>query len=236
MTRKTLPRAMPQTGSGGSEIVADAVVNGQARTRRSGQTSKRAAGKEAKPDPVPEPAETDLVPVAVATTPDEKFLLPVSVSVESQASRRRAMAEKIVDRYKLYAAFGGLSPLPILNVAGVATVIVQMAKTLSSLYEMPFQRDRARTIVIGILGSAAPTGLGVATASTLALAFPGSAFVGVAVSALTAAALTGKIGLIFIDQFENGEALAPGIATIPSAPPGLHEGTQGEAAPHQAKA
>jgi hypothetical protein len=56
------------------------------------------------------------------------------------------------------------------------------------------------------MGGAVPTGLGAATASTLAFVVPGGAFVGLGVSAVTAAALTRGIGLVFIESFEGGMA------------------------------
>jgi uncharacterized protein (DUF697 family) len=91
-----------------------------------------------------------------------------------------------------------------MTAAGVTVVVLQMVKALSNLYEVPFERDLTRSIVVGLMGGAVPTGLGVATASALALVVPGVGFVGVAVSALTASALTGRIGLVFVDRFESG--------------------------------
>ena len=121
------------------------------------------------------------------------------------AGRRSGVVwqRKIVERHKTYAAIGGLSPLPILNVAGVTAMIMRMVKQLSELYGAPFERDRTRSLVIGIMGGAVPTGLGTVTASTLAFAFPGSGVVGLAVTALTAGALTRGIGLVFIEHFES---------------------------------
>jgi uncharacterized protein (DUF697 family) len=145
----------------------------------------------------------------------EGELLPPAVSTHAEAEphahNRRGVAEKIVDRYKLYAAVGGLSPIPIMTAASVTVVVLQMVKTLSNLYEVPFERDLTRSIVVGLMGGAIPTGLGVATASALALAVPGVGFIGVAVSALTASALTGRIGLVFVDRFESG-AMPPTIS------------------------
>jgi uncharacterized protein (DUF697 family) len=82
-------------------------------------------------------------------------------------------------------------------------MIMRMVKQLSELYGVPFERDRTRSLVIGIMGGAVPTGLGTVTASTLAFALPGSGVVGLAVTALTAGALTRGIGLVFIELFES---------------------------------
>ena len=61
-----------------------------------------------------------------------------------------------------------------------------------------------RAIIVGLIGGAVPTGLGVTTASTLAFAIPGPALVGLAVSAITAGAMTRGIGLVFVEHFETG--------------------------------
>ena len=93
--------------------------------------------------------------------------------------------------------------MPAVNVAGVTAVILRMVKLLSDLYDVPFERDKTRSVVIGIMGGAAPTGLGAVTSSTLALIVPGAAAAGIAVSSLTAAALTRKIGMSFVERFEK---------------------------------
>jgi uncharacterized protein (DUF697 family) len=89
--------------------------------------------------------------------------------------RQRAVAEKIVERYKLNAALGGLSALPVVTAAGVTAVILRMVILLSNRYQVLFERDRTRSIIAGLMGVAVPVGLGVATASTLAFALPGAA-------------------------------------------------------------
>jgi uncharacterized protein (DUF697 family) len=93
--------------------------------------------------------------------------------------------------------------LPVVNIAGVAAIILRMLKQLSELYQVHFERDRTRLFVIGVLGGAAPTGLGAATVSTIGLVAPVPAFLGLAVSALTAAAVTRAIGEVFIESFER---------------------------------
>jgi len=143
-----------------------------------------------------------------------EVLPPTSTDAGSEAARLRSEARKIIERYTAYAAVGGLLPLPIATVAGVTAVIVRMVKVLSSLYQVPFERDRARSIVIGLMGGAVPTGLGVAAASTLALVVPGGGLVvGLVVSSITAAACTRGIGLIFVQHFESGATSLDVIAT-----------------------
>jgi uncharacterized protein (DUF697 family) len=92
-------------------------------------------------------------------------------------------------------------------VASITAVIVRMVKVLSSLYGVPFERDRARAIIIGLMGGAMPTGLAAATTSTLVYVVPASGFIGLAVSSLAGAACTRSIGRIFVEHFESGATL-----------------------------
>jgi uncharacterized protein (DUF697 family) len=157
------------------------------------------------------PASQPASPTGAFATEAAAFARPVandqfpmvSIYIDRYAARRRALARRIVERHKTYAAIGGLSPLPILNVAGVTAIIMRMVKQLSGLYEVPFERDRTRSLIVSLIGGAVPTGLGTATASTLAFVLPGHALVGLGVSAIAAGALTRGIGLVFLDHFES---------------------------------
>ncbi len=126
---------------------------------------------------------------------------------EFDAARRKSQAHRIVERHAAYSAVGGIIPLPIANVASITAVIVRMVKLLSDLYGVPFERDRARAIVVGLVGGAMPTGLAAVTASTLVYVVPGSNLIGLAVSSITAIASTRSIGRIFVEHFESGASL-----------------------------
>src|SRR6185295_5751684 len=132
-------------------------------------------------------------------------MVPVAAGID--ATRRRSQANSIVERHMAYAAVGGIIPVPIANVASITAVIVRMVKLLSDLYGIPFERDRARAIVVGLMGGAMPTGLGAVTTSTLFYIVPGSALVGLAVASIAAVACTRSIGRIFVEHFETGSNL-----------------------------
>jgi uncharacterized protein (DUF697 family) len=138
---------------------------------------------------------------------------PLSAHARALAAKRRAQARKIVDRHRNYAALGGLVPLPVANIASVTAINLRMVRQLSALYQVPFQRDRTRSFLVGLVGGAVPTGLGTATSATLMFIVPGGLLVGLGVSAISAAALTRGIGLVFIESFEAG-AIAQGAAGI----------------------
>lgn len=191
MTRKQLPRAIRRTNEDLRGIAAGAAADEEA--------------------PAPHPAlphdafEAEPAPAAFSR-PVANDQFPAAYAGR-HAARRRLQARKIVERHKTYAAVGGLFPLPIVNVAGVTAIIMRMVKQLSDLYGVPFERDRTRSMIIGLIGGAVPTGLGTVTASTLAFVVPGPALVGLAVSAITAGALTRGIGLVFLDHFERAAML-----------------------------
>jgi uncharacterized protein (DUF697 family) len=195
MTRKPLPKVIREDLR---EIAAGAVADEEARVPQS--ASPRAV--KAKPA-----AAISSLPIAISPLP------AASISAAPHAVRRRSLARKIVERHKVYAAMGGLFPLPVVNIAGVTAIILRMVKQLSDLYGVPFERDRTRSTIIGLLGGTVPTGLAAATASTLVFVVPGSGLVGLAVSSITAAALTRGIGMVFTEHFESGamELVAPDI-------------------------
>lgn len=205
MTRKRLPRAITRTVAERHETGADEVISEEHKPR---PVRRRAA----KPVPV---EETTAAPAAIhrasveperasEPTPLTGELIPPASGSEPHKDERRVRAEKIIDRYRLYAALGGLFPMPAVNVAGLTAINMRMVKALSDLYELPFEANQTRSMIMGLIGGSVPTGLGFATASVVGLVVPAGAFVGLAVSSVTAAGLTRNIGLVFIESFEDG--------------------------------
>jgi uncharacterized protein (DUF697 family) len=127
--------------------------------------------------------------------------------LQSDDARRRRLAAAVVERHANYSALGGVIPLPFVNFAAVLAIILRMVRALSSLYGVPFERDRARAVVLGLIGGLTPTAASTMTASTLFYLIPGSNLVGLAVSSVTASACTRKIGGIFVEHFESGATL-----------------------------
>ncbi len=203
MTRKPLPKAITQPIANLREIAADFVADEQGRVPRQNLSPAAARFDAVEPEPAPVISPKPAAAVSSKAV-GEDFHSAASGLPHPLAVRRRALAQKIVARHKNYAALGGLVPLPVVNIAGVTAINMRMVKALSDLYGVPFQRDRTRSLIIGLMGGTVPTGLGFATASTLMYAIPASALLGLGVSAVTAAALTRGIGLVFIESFESG--------------------------------
>ncbi len=190
MTRKPLPKAITRPIANLRNIAADFVTDEQGRVPRSSAASFDAV----EPEPAP----------AAMSKSDLRAAAPKPA--DPLAAKRRALAKKIVDRHRNYAALGGLVPLPVANIASVTAINLRMVQQLSKLYQVPFQRDRTRALIVGLVGGTVPTGVGVATSTTLMWIVPGGLLLGLGASAITAGALTRGIGLVFIESFENGAA------------------------------
>jgi uncharacterized protein (DUF697 family) len=222
MTRKQLPKAIKPAGSGLRFIPGEA---GTEAPMPQSVTAKPTTPKEpvqVEADvwaPSPPPANANNAKTSEVKASDAnvggadannasdafQILPPIT---QADAERRLQLAFRIVDRHKIYAGLGGLLPMAAVNVVSVTAVILRMVKGLSDLYGIPFERDKVRSVVIGLMGGAAPTGLAAATATTLSFAAPIAGAVGLAVSSVTAAALTRRIGLYFVERFET-ETIAP---------------------------
>jgi uncharacterized protein (DUF697 family) len=199
MTRKQLPKAINRPAANVHAFTGSIVTDDVA------------------PEPPPRPAPVfnkiePEPPLAVSSAPIANDSTPAAETVTDQlpphlAARRRTIAHRIVERHRTYAAVGGLVPVPVANIGAVTAVNLRMVQQLSVLYQVPFQRDRARAAIVSLIGGAAPSGFGAATSSLLMWVVPGGMLVGLGVSALSAGALTRAIGQVFVESFENGAQL-----------------------------
>jgi uncharacterized protein (DUF697 family) len=124
---------------------------------------------------------------------------------------REEQASQLVDRFSLWAGAAGLVPLPLVDMAAVAGVQLQMLRRLSEIYGVPFSENRGKSIITSLAGAIIPA----STATTTGMAFgsliksiPG---VGTTVGALTmpvyAAGVTFVIGKVFMKHFASGGTL-----------------------------
>jgi uncharacterized protein (DUF697 family) len=191
MTRK-LPKAIKPAGSGLRFIPGEA-----------GTEAPMPESVTAKPTRPKEPVQVEADPWQPKPPANDSAYTILPPLTKEEAEERLRLAFKIVDRHRTYAGLGGLVPMPAVNVASVSAVIMRMVKVLSDLYGVPFERDKMRAVVLGLMGGAAPTGLAAATATTLSFAAPIAGAVGLAVSSVAAATLTRRIGLHFVERFET---------------------------------
>jgi uncharacterized protein (DUF697 family) len=199
MKRKPLPKAITRPIANLQKLAAGFAADEQGRVPRHTMTFDAVEPEPAQETgkPVEQPRRTELHQQTNAQV--EAKIRPA----DPLAARRRALARRIAERHRNYAALGGLVPLPAANIASVTAVNLRMVKQLSELYGLPFERDRTRALIIALIAGAAPTGAGLAASSTLMWIVPGGLVWGLGAAALTAGALTRGIGAVFIESFET---------------------------------
>jgi uncharacterized protein (DUF697 family) len=195
MNKKKLPKAVLRTADEMRDAAADRTQDAAPhRVDLNEPAAARAVNVRSSADNV---IEMMPKPDTAAAQPSERA--PVAAAAER---RRRAVA--IVERYANWSAVGGVIPVPLANAAAVTTLMVRMIKSLSTLYGVPFERNRTRAAVVGLMGGVLPTGLATIATSTLTYFAPGYGLLSLAVSSVTSSAYARNIGKLYIEHFENG--------------------------------
>ena len=126
-------------------------------------------------------------------------------------STRDELASHLVDRLSLWSGAAGLIPIPLVDMAAVGGVQLQMLRRLSEIYGVPFSENRGKSIIASLAGAVIPASTATTTAvgvGSLVKSFPG---VGTAIGALTmpvfSAGATYVIGKVFIQHFASGGTL-----------------------------
>ena len=131
----------------------------------------------------------------------------VAKSAEVPAESRDELASKLVDRFALWSGAAGLIPLPVIDIAAVGGVQIQMLRRLSEIYGIPFSENVGKSIIASFAGSLIPASSAVGVASAL----KGIPAFGTAISALMmpglAASATYLIGKVFLHHFASGGTL-----------------------------
>ena len=114
-------------------------------------------------------------------------------------------AQEIIKSYSTYAAGAGLIPIPVADMAAIAGVVVKMLAELAKVYDVPFEKDRVRTILAAVIGGYTAANLGYGAGGSLLKGVPliGTALGVLAVPAF-AAGLTFAVGKIFTQHFASG--------------------------------
>jgi uncharacterized protein (DUF697 family) len=120
---------------------------------------------------------------------------------------RRAAAVKLVKRFSLWSGAAGIIPLPLIDLAAVGGLQIQMLRRISQIYGVPFSENRGKALIAGLAGAMIPASSGLGVMS-VAKGVPviGTAVAAIAMPALSAGA-TYAIGMAFIQHFASGGTL-----------------------------
>jgi uncharacterized protein (DUF697 family) len=125
--------------------------------------------------------------------------------------RRDEEASQLVDRFSLWSGAAGFIPIPLVDIAAVGGVQLQMLRRLSEIYGVPFSDNMGKSIIASLAGSVIPASTATTTAMGIGSLLKGIPGVGTVVGALTMPAIsagaTYVIGKVFIQHFASGGTL-----------------------------
>jgi uncharacterized protein (DUF697 family) len=125
----------------------------------------------------------------------------------STPETREEMASKLVERFALWSGVAGLIPVPLVDVATVGGLQIQMVRRISQIYDVEFSENRGKALIASIVGSLIPATSGIGAASMLkAVPIIGTIAGGFMMPVLSAGA-TYAIGKAFIQHFATGGTL-----------------------------
>jgi uncharacterized protein (DUF697 family) len=143
--------------------------------------------------------------VGAATTETAPPVTPGSADAVPVTTR--AQADNLIKNHVIVAMSFALVPMPLFDLALLAGNQVAMVNALSELYGVPFEQNKARSIVIALVSSALPV-LGVAALSSGIKLIPGiGSLFGSGTIAITGGALTYAVGQVFAAHFAAGGSL-----------------------------
>ena len=144
-------------------------------------------------------------PALGATGPANEAISPDAT--EMSPERRRAIAEKLVERFSLWSGAAGLIPVPFVDLATVGGVQIQMLRRISRIYNVPFSANRGKALIAAFAGSMIPASSGLGAASLIkSMPVTGTVISALAMPVLSAGA-TYAIGMAFIEHFASGGTL-----------------------------
>ena len=146
----------------------------------------------------PEPGKS----ASIAT---RETILPDAIEIPHED--RRASAVKLVERFSMWSGAAGLIPVPLLDLAAVGGIQIQMLRRLSHIYRVPFSENRGKALMVSLAGSMIPVSSGIGAASIIkSVPVIGTVISAIVMPALSVSA-TYAIGMAFIQHFTSGGTL-----------------------------
>ena len=146
-----------------------------------------------------------------ATELNHKGVAADSATVAVTDADRDAIASKLVDRFSLWSGAAGLIPVPIIDIAAVAGIQIQMLRRLSEIYDVPFSENRGKSIIASMAGSVIPASTAATTTIGMTSILKGLPGIGTTIAVITmpafSASATWVVGKVFIKHFASGGTL-----------------------------
>src|ERR1700731_528007 len=107
---------------------------------------------------------TQETPGSGATGGAESAEVTTGLKSETTQQSRDELASQLVDRFSLWSGAAGLIPIPLVDIAAVGGVQLQMLRKLSEIYGVPFTENRGKSIIASLAGSLIPASAATTTA------------------------------------------------------------------------
>jgi uncharacterized protein (DUF697 family) len=120
---------------------------------------------------------------------------------------REAQATSLVERYSLWSGAAGLVPFPVIDVALVGGLQLDMLRRLSAIYGVAFSEDWGKSVLASLAGSFIPASSGMGVASVLKSVPVIGTGVGILTMSGVSAGATYLIGKVFMQHFATGGTL-----------------------------
>ena len=108
-------------------------------------------------------------------------------------------ANRIIRFRTLMASGVGFIPFPILDMAGILSIQLWMIRDISKVYDVPFKKNVAKSIIGTLLGNVGTVGI--------VKFIPGINILGGGAVAVSAGAATYALGKVFMQHFDQGGTL-----------------------------
>jgi uncharacterized protein (DUF697 family) len=134
---------------------------------------------------------------------------------------RGEKARRIAHSYVGWAVGAGFIPFPLVDVGSLVALQVKMLTEIARVYEVPLERERARTLVMSTVGGLAPQGVALTGIPALLKFIPVvGTLLGIAIMPAAAATSTLALAEIFIRHIEtHGKIPDPASPRLRNAKP-----------------
>ena len=82
----------------------------------------------------------------------------------AEGASRDETALNLVNRFALWSGVAGLIPVPLIDMAAVGGLQIQMVRRLSQVYDVDFSENRTKAIIASLAGSLIPATSGIGAA------------------------------------------------------------------------
>jgi uncharacterized protein (DUF697 family) len=120
---------------------------------------------------------------------------------------RKANARRLVERFAFWSGIAGLLPIPVVDLAAVGGLQIQMLRRLSQIYDVPFSANRGKAIIASLVGTMIPVSTGLGMASMIKTVPVAGTAIGAITTPAMAVGASYVIGMVFIEHFSRGGTL-----------------------------